>query len=1730
MPNNVVEITFRVKNDDGGQLASLISSLGTLKSAGTAQAQENAALTQSSNVLAQAMQVLEAAQKSAADSAQGHATATKGSGEASASATGQHKALAAALSATGDAAKGATSFIGSFAGGLKSLVSTGLSELANTAGHITNIGSSSRSATTEVTALGRAFDYLKQGSLTTVAITGVVTAARDAFRLLGDGMQAVKGSFIDYNSTLQQTTIGFTTMLGSADKAKAFVSQLQDFANKTPFEFPELATASQRLLAFGFSAQQVVPLLTAVGNTAAAMGSGDEGINRLTLALGQMQAKGKVSGDELLQLQEAGIKTSDVFDIMGKASGKTGDQIAADVTKGKVSSQDFIAAFEIYTDRFNGLMDQQSHTFQGAMSTIRDTLNSAGAQAFKPFFDLLTVGADKFAQFLQTDKFKSFIDTVSSGASDAAQAVERLFKAFQSGGIDGVLDGIKAKITGFVTSLAGDAMHSGGFNVIETFVEGMYDAAQSTLTTAVTDISQLIGDFFIGHSPPPKGPLKQIHEGGAMLIAEYQKGMVEGAGKANFTEIGKTILDQIGQSLQAGGGMFGSDLADKVKTSALSMDDLKAAGVGVDDVVQELSDKLSDIADKQASIKDQEADIQDSYSAQIDPLQRQLDTLKQTVDYTTQKRDLELEIADNRIQQQEADDPTLKGLTSQLTTLQRAQRASRDAPTNRTDENAIAGLEAKARAISTPAGATAAQRQAATSEKKGIDDQIAAIRERDRVAKDGSTDAAKAQQATIDLVKQEIEDRKAGYQDQLDANKAEKDSIDLKQKGVDLQKQLQELPLQQKIDGLKRAEQDALDPLQAQSREYDKQTRLLDSTKRQWAEVKTAITDALKPLTEAETYKNQTDAQQATLDRAAATAAKTKAAAGAGNRPTANPNLKIRGTEVASDDERLKTFGAEEKKTEDSPFVTQGKKIGEQLVTGAIGYFKDNFGKLIGGAIGSAAGSFLGPAGSILGGLLGAQIGDKLQSSLKGVDFSGVTATVRAFTAEARNLYEIFTRIGPSAAFAKLLADLTPIAESLRAKLGALASEGLGKLQEAAQTVTTKIGEYAPIVLAKLGEWGQAFVNFVKPYIGPMLESLGGLIGKITDWTQSTALPAIRTALGKWADEFVHWLGPRLPDILLELGKVWFMGEKFIVETATKIGDKLLLWSAEFLGFTATHIIPWLGGKLEDMWTQNLQPWLEAAPARIKTKLQDWGQQFLNFMADHVKPFIDDKLGALWTEKLQPWLEGIPGKIKDKLAEWGKQFLNFMTDHVFPTFKDKIESLWTDHLEPWLKDQPDRIKDKLADWGKEFLNWITDLVKPENLLTKLGEIAKTIKDWAADFLKKDLPGIMGAFVDPFLAPFTRIGGAIQGGLGKLKDAVNTVGGWIGVGDIIKGGAVPAIPFDAPTGAVPRATGGIVNEQLTLLGERGPELAHLPKGTHVYTAEETEMLLAQKRGHEGNIFAWDGTNLGRGGFPGIDTIVDAAKSAGSKVFDTVSSAVKEGASALVDRATKGLSFGLPQPFSDMGGHLLGSLIGAVKENIGDLIGKLKDVIGGNNDAVNSALGMLSTDGLTWNNWCQKFVDNVRQALGFGRSGQLTALDHINAVRGSIRPGIGPPGSAEVWDFPPDGHIDVNGPQPGQGISTGAWGIQVVDQSRFGPPTGWIPINLDTGGITRGGGLYNLHPGEAVIPLDKAGGHGAALGNTEIHVHVAGSVVTQDQITEATYQGLLKKKRLNGNLGL
>lgn len=198
------------------------------------------------------------------------------------------------------------------------------------------------------------------------SIQGAILGATGAFAGIYKPMEIA--------ADFEQTQIAFETMLKSAEKAEKFLKEASEFANKTPFEFPELINSSKLLMAFGFEADKVLDMLTVIGDTASGLGAGSEGIDRITRALGQMQAKGRAQAEELLQLQELGVPANQ---ILQEELGLTGEQVANIGKEGIEASKVIEAMLRGMEKRFGGMMANQSRTAKGMLSTLKDTLENS---------------------------------------------------------------------------------------------------------------------------------------------------------------------------------------------------------------------------------------------------------------------------------------------------------------------------------------------------------------------------------------------------------------------------------------------------------------------------------------------------------------------------------------------------------------------------------------------------------------------------------------------------------------------------------------------------------------------------------------------------------------------------------------------------------------------------------------------------------------------------------------------------------------------------------------------------------------------------------------------------------------------------------------------------------------------------------------------------------------------------------------------------------------------------------------------------------------------------------------------------------------------------------------------------------------------------------------------------------------------------------------------------------
>jgi len=180
------------------------------------------------------------------------------------------------------------------------------------------------------------------------------------------GLGALGTSFVNVASATEQNRVAFQTMLGSADKARKALSDLSDFAAETPFALPQVVEGAKRLLAYNVSSEKLIPTFKMLGDVAA--GLGKEKLDPLITAFGQVQAKGRLMGQELLQFREAG------FDL-AKALGVTNEQLEDMVSREEVKFDDVEKAFQKATSSsglFYDLMNKQSKTFGGTLSNIQD--------------------------------------------------------------------------------------------------------------------------------------------------------------------------------------------------------------------------------------------------------------------------------------------------------------------------------------------------------------------------------------------------------------------------------------------------------------------------------------------------------------------------------------------------------------------------------------------------------------------------------------------------------------------------------------------------------------------------------------------------------------------------------------------------------------------------------------------------------------------------------------------------------------------------------------------------------------------------------------------------------------------------------------------------------------------------------------------------------------------------------------------------------------------------------------------------------------------------------------------------------------------------------------------------------------------------------------------------------------------------------------------------------------
>ncbi|HOX30919.1 MAG TPA: tape measure protein [Spirochaetales bacterium] len=226
----------------------------------------------------------------------------------------------------------------------------------------------SKELETQTGVMSGAFVDLK-GSLGAIAAVKVFTTV--ATGILGAGKAAVSTAG-DY----EMLKANFETLTGSTAAATAEFNQLKQFANVTPFDLQGVAKSAQILQAAKIPIQDLTTRLGQLGDLS--LGNSQK-FESMVGAFSKMSIKGKVDLEQLNIVMEAGVP---ILDELAKGYGKTSEEVFDMLSKGKVSTNDFIAAMERMTSQggqFFGGMARGAQTFTGVLSTYKDSLDNVAA-------------------------------------------------------------------------------------------------------------------------------------------------------------------------------------------------------------------------------------------------------------------------------------------------------------------------------------------------------------------------------------------------------------------------------------------------------------------------------------------------------------------------------------------------------------------------------------------------------------------------------------------------------------------------------------------------------------------------------------------------------------------------------------------------------------------------------------------------------------------------------------------------------------------------------------------------------------------------------------------------------------------------------------------------------------------------------------------------------------------------------------------------------------------------------------------------------------------------------------------------------------------------------------------------------------------------------------------------------------------------------------------------------
>lgn len=221
-------------------------------------------------------------------------------------------------------------------------------------------------------------------------------AFKDYYANLYDTVNANTAESLTSGKTLaagrETTKLSFDTLLGSKEESAAFLADVLETANTTPFLYDDLVGISKTLLSFNYAVEDIIPTLTKVGDAGAALGLSTSDIGTVATYLGRMKSSGKATLEYLNPLSERGFSVFQwIADDLGVSIAEVYDKISKSDLPGTYVSDLILRKFE---ELYGGMMEVQAGSTEGLDSTLQGLLENIDAAGGAAYNDLRNQGKE----------------------------------------------------------------------------------------------------------------------------------------------------------------------------------------------------------------------------------------------------------------------------------------------------------------------------------------------------------------------------------------------------------------------------------------------------------------------------------------------------------------------------------------------------------------------------------------------------------------------------------------------------------------------------------------------------------------------------------------------------------------------------------------------------------------------------------------------------------------------------------------------------------------------------------------------------------------------------------------------------------------------------------------------------------------------------------------------------------------------------------------------------------------------------------------------------------------------------------------------------------------------------------------------------------------------------------------------------------------------------------------